>query len=802
MVNQDLLNLLQKNNITARVEWNTDKPTREGSQWFIGKEWEHGGKKHYRCWFGDYKTNLKEMWSSFEQSELTPEEAATANRICESAVQAEKEERERNHLEKAPEFEKEFENFSTSGDTPYLRRKQINDLFGCRIMPNENGDPILVVPMRDVDGKFWNYQRIYSQKMSAGDKFFNKEGRIDGTFHKLIRRKNLVETEKQGDITQTGIVNGAGGNEKNPGNIFLCEGFATAASVFMALGETEMVLTCFNAGNLFHVANEVRLKYPQAKITVCADNDAYTVIKNKPVNVGLDKGRRAAGAVRGECVWPIFKYPQKGLTDFNDLHCAEGLDIVKDQILNPENYVKGIQPMCLSTTKNGKLIVPSEKEVAEYLLSKLDGRVTYQGKALFRYNGTHWEELDESGINAIFQMINVAANGLLKYADQKNYFNFLKTVLPPVPPNVNMFQPNPFAANFQNGTLHAYRNGDKKYRLDFRPHDPKDYLLSTLPFDYPRDGVPYEAPRFEQMMKTLWSMNPDSDEIQKFCQEILGAALMPAFPIIAFFHGPPNAGKSTFIKLLTKIVGLKNCSNVQPCDFLGFNMETMIGKLVNFDTDCDINKPMSDSEMKKIIDRMPRRVRRKGRMDVDAYIPAVHLFAANLPPKSMEGKTQAYERRMALIHTYSFKAGTEDNTDFENELLNEELQGVIQYAVQGLKRLIENNGKYSLMESSRKAVREMEREADVVEQFLEDVRDGEVRDNSQLVTVDQGGKVLRADLWKVFDHWQSEAVRERDRLGKHKFFQRLTSEGFKMSRDKHGVFISGLKNSASIDGIG
>lgn len=776
---------LKKYNIEAPVEWNTEKPTRKGSQWLIGKYWKIGDKEFAEATFGDFKTNLKESWSSSaNNAAMTPEEKAEAKRRVDEMIEAERVEREKNFHEVSDYVTKEFANFATTGDTPYLRRKQIaGDLYGARIKPNESGDPIIVVPLRDAEGKLWNFQRIYSQKLSAGDKFFSEGGRIEGCFHILQKESQVLPT---------------------PDTIYLCEGFATALSVKLALGNDAFVVAAFNANNLTPVATSLKSKYNVAKFIICADNDAYTVINNKQINVGLEKGRRAAGSVGGEIRYPVFKYPQKSLTDFNDLHTAEGIDTVRDQILNFSKYVQGIQPMCLASTRSGKPILPSEKEVSDYMLKEFNGRLVKQEKAIFYYTGTHWDELGPSGIDKLKQWIGIASNGMLGSRDLESYFRYLMIHTPNVPKGVNMFQPNPYTANFQDGTLHLRKERGGLFKLVFEKHDKSDFLTSTLPFKYPGDVTKEKlppAPQFEAVIQRLWANNADKEDCLRFAYQTVGASIMPAFPLIVFFWGKPNSGKSTWIKLLVKLIGFENVCSVQPADFYGFNMESMVGKLVNYDTDIDVNRPMNDSEVKKLIDRTPRRIKRKNRTDAYTYLPSVHLFAANNLPRSLDGSSHAYGRRLIVIHTDSYKAGTDRVIDFEEILLQDELEGIVARGLIGLRDLVELNGQFTVPESSKDSVKKIESQSDVLGQFLEDIDCGEVKDENNVLILKEDAEMIRSNLWNVFASWQEDSLTHNSKIGKHEFYRQMERRGYGAKRNQKNWFVKGIGLNALGGGV-
>ena len=126
-----------------------------------------------------------------------------------------------------------------------------------------------MIPVRDADGALHSLQFIGPD----GDKKFLTGGRKRGCYFAIGR----------------------------PGGVVcICEGYATAASVFEATEYATAV--AFDAGNLEHVALALRSKFPDTHLVLCADDDAET-----PGNPGLTAATRAAAAVRGAGALPQVK---------------------------------------------------------------------------------------------------------------------------------------------------------------------------------------------------------------------------------------------------------------------------------------------------------------------------------------------------------------------------------------------------------------------------------------------------------------------------------------------------------------
>lgn len=150
-------------------------------------------------------------------------------------------------------------------------------------------------------------------------------------------------------IIKDSVISGSslslGGNPENKKlPILLCEGWATGETLqaasrlnFSEIGGLQVVVS-FNSNNLSHIAANIREKYPERTIILCADNDA----KNK-VNTGLEKAKALQNRYNNFIyIYPKFSdedikrnfiladsYP----TDFNDLYILNGLNPVKDYII-------------------------------------------------------------------------------------------------------------------------------------------------------------------------------------------------------------------------------------------------------------------------------------------------------------------------------------------------------------------------------------------------------------------------------------------------------------------------------------
>ena len=236
---------------------------------------------------GDVSSPLV-VYKSWERggAKIDPEEATDIRRQAEQAARRRKDE-DKARREAAAQEARALWSSATAqvNGHPYLAAKGVK-AHGIR----RSGDRLLI-PVMDAAGALHGIQVIGPD----GVKRFNTGATVAGHFHLI---------------------------GKPVGQLYLCEGYATGATIHEAIGAA--VAMAFHAGNLRAVALVLREAHPDAELVVCADDDRYT-----EGNPGVAHARAAAAAVGGLVLVPSFRRPGPGDTDFNDLARSEGLAAVR-----------------------------------------------------------------------------------------------------------------------------------------------------------------------------------------------------------------------------------------------------------------------------------------------------------------------------------------------------------------------------------------------------------------------------------------------------------------------------------------
>ena len=213
----------------------------------------------------------------------------------------------------------QLQDAARAGGSAYLVRKQVKKPESVRFMQDDKLGWIIIPLLRYDRGEIVGVQKISPQKLSDGNDKLYSSG-----FEKVGAACRLGDEPIDGDL------------------ILIAEGYATAATGREATDYASPVFMALDSGNLPHVARILRAKYPNSPFLFLADDD-YLPNKRGDENHTGEKKAFAASQEVGNAVYvlPIFSTERRidpadellpKLTDFNDLHIAEGVEVVAQQI--------------------------------------------------------------------------------------------------------------------------------------------------------------------------------------------------------------------------------------------------------------------------------------------------------------------------------------------------------------------------------------------------------------------------------------------------------------------------------------
>lgn len=538
--------------------------------------------------FGDWRLDLKQNWCAKPDRIMTAAERADYRARCEAARQQREIEERRRHAEAASWAQQLWEQAPPATDKhPYLLRKQI-PAHGLRLDPD--GD--LIVPVL-IDGQLASLQSIGND----GRKMFLPGGQVTG-----------------GSFT-LGELHGAK-------TILLCEGFATAASVFEA---TDYPTVCaFSAGNLLHVAQTLREQFPSAVIVLAGDNDVRD--DGKP-NVGVDAATAAAQAIDGLLVIPKLD-GQK--CDFNDLHVHSGLGAVKgaiEAVLTRTPETEAVETVC--TDREPGLT----KSLADEIL-RTDHFARDAGGQLYVYHEGVYRPQGEARITQRVKAI-LLNNGETKRWSSHRAREVVAYIHVDAP--VLWERPPVDVLNCRNGLLSLPAQA-------LRPHTPDHLSLVQLPVAYdPTATCPLWESFIEQVLP---------DDCRGYPYELVAGSMCGdvSDQMAALAVGIGETGKSTLLDAVSACLGRENVTNLalHRLENDKFSVVRLLGKLANICADLPSEHLTSTSTFKALTGGDSLTAERKFQSSFELRPFCRLIFSANHYPQSRDNSS-AFFRRWLVI---------------------------------------------------------------------------------------------------------------------------------------------------------
>lgn len=267
-------------------------------------------------------------------------------------------------------------------------------------------------------------------------------------------------------------------------------------------------------------------------------------------------------------------------------------------------------------------------------------------------------------------------------------------------------------------------------------HDKDNY--STMRIDYPFDGSA-KCPLWEKTLLEIFE-----DDVQKvgLLQEFFGYCITPdiSHKKALLLLGDTDSGKSTILNIMRLMLGAKNCSSV-PLKYLSHPQYTpmMINKFANIDADVAKDAQSYEAEFKIITSGEPISCNQKF-VETFEFVPRCKIIlAANIFP-TITDHSSAFYSRLILIPCNRRFSEQEKNRNLVKQL-TEELAGIFNWAVAGLRRLNER-GMFPQDDFMIKAVQELEDENNPTNVFFEEHVEVEMLQNSYIEKMDLFNKYI------------------------------------------------------------
>ncbi len=356
----------------------------------------------------------------------------------------------------------------------------------------------------------------------------------------------------------------------------------------------------------------------------------------------------------------------------------------------------------------------------------------YAAEQHFSYNNGVYKEMNEMQAQHLVQeKMLIRETKMSQIADAEKQWRLL------MQRDIRELNANPYIINVRNGLYNVLENM-------LTPHTPE--YLSTVQLNVSYDEKA-DCPRFKQFLYE--SMGGDTDQV-RLIQEMLGYFLIPVNSAQKCFVivGVGSAGKSVLLRLINDVLlGKENVSNVS-WQALNERFKTaeLFGKLANIFADLPTRTIDDNGIFKALVGEDYLTVEKKNRDPFSFQSTARLLFSCNSIPKNYGDRSEGFYRRLIIIRFNHAVPPDKRDPDLL-EKFRAEADGIFLYALEGLRRLMNNHYVFSETKVNADELQQYRENSDSVLSFVKEYC---------IVTGNDTDSVGSTELFNTYKHYCEE----------------------------------------------
>jgi P4 family phage/plasmid primase-like protien len=323
----------------------------------------------------------------------------------------------------------------------------------------------------------------------------------------------------------------------------------------------------------------------------------------------------------------------------------------------------------------------------------------------------------------------------------------------------------------------AFRNGFLKLKtMGMDLLSPEYFYTNVIPHDFDPKA---QCPEWE-----VWLGEVVRSEDIPFIQEWMGYSLYTDSPEAAFLilTGSGQNGKSIFLEIMVALIGEENVSTISLADLTygEYQLAELHNKLANIADDIENKSIKSVGRLRAASSggRINGRHIYGAPFDFKSY--AKITYSCNEPPE-IQDESDAVKMRLKVVEfPYTFAKnplpGQKQAKDRKAlvEALKKELPGIARWAVDGLKRFLDNGGRFSFSQSTEDVWTFYKRRAKPTVSFVNECLE---------FTDDEQDVIEKEPLYRAFRQWLKDANIKLD-VSRDKFFRDLKNEGIEARQSR------------------
>jgi len=417
----------------------------------------------------------------------------------------------------------------------------------------------------------------------------------------------------------------------------------------------------------------------------------------------------------------------------------------------------------------GPMVLPSPSEpmAVARLFVELhclhDGVLTIRcwGGSWWAWRTTHWAEADERTVRSL--LYHFAENalyvhpdkGLLPWAPTHRKIGDLLEALAAITILSRDFAQPCWLDGRTSGQIISVANGllDLGSRL-LHPHTPQFFSTVSVPFAY--EPAAPEPQRFLDFLNELWPQEPEAiDALAEWFGYVISGRTNLQKMLLTI--GPTRGGKGVIARILTALIGTRNVCGPTLSSFAGeHGLAPLFGKSLAVISDVRFGGKNGNVVVERLLSISGEdmlTVNKKYQQQIDAKLTTrIHLISNELP-RLTDASGAIIGRFVVLILTRSWLG--KENHELETKL-TPELPGILNWALEGLARLNENEGRFTRVPSAEEVIITMRDLASPVRAFVR-----------ECCTLKSNLEVKRDDLYGKYKEWCDD--NEYPKSAKHVF---------------------------------
>ncbi|WP_114184503.1 phage/plasmid primase, P4 family [Microvirga aerophila] len=496
-------------------------------------------------------------------------------------------------------------------------------------------------------------------------------------------------------------------------------------------------------------------------------------VQGKPGEQEIPKGRRnttltsLAGQLRNTGLQPAAI--KAALLAENEARCRPALDSSE------------VEQIVTSITRYTAAIAPGEDK-GEFIMQAVLDRRYAGGNHLIHapdgqfwaFDDTKWAPVDQKVMGRVvletLQTLNVPRSA--------NTASLVKQVMALLASQVavgddrlRFLSPPPAVINCRNGELWIGTDGT----VELKPHRAQSYLRHVLDVDYDPHAT---CPQYDNAITEIFC---GDRAMVRHWHEVCGYVIQPIrkIPSVIVCEGGGSNGKSALLQTMVKLMGTELVSAIRVED-LGnsrFTVGSLLGKLLLLDDDVRAGIKLPDGELKKLSEEKVVTGERKFGQPFTFTVLTVPILLCNNPP-SLADLSHGMMRRLMVIPFKRTFTEQEIDRDLFERISASELSGVLNRAIDGLRRIIRRSWRFKEPEAIKASKQRWLTFANPLPAFLDD-------------RCERNGSCRMLELYQAYADWTQEmgiTMRQQQLTVR----RNLESFGFEIVHSNKGQKVVGL----------